>query len=485
MIFEHEKVSLTEIGKLKHFTSAEISIGDSGFSIGFECLDREMFDPEKCYDLLGASGMKWARCQTGWNRCETVKGVYDFAWLDSIVDQLISHHVQPWFNVGYGNKLYMTGLYSDAAVGFVPLYFGEETLQAWKNYVRALARHFKGRVSIFEIWNESNISTFWQPRGSDPLEYARLIRLTADEIRAEIPEAKIGACTSGGSYCIADGFVVKLFRSGILDVLNFFCVHSYCFQPELNFRKTVALLRRTLDSLGGQHVELWQGEGGYASWFPEVHFMAPYVHESERNQQIWMLRRYFLDFSIGLKLSSYFQMADMKDNYKTARDTRKHPAHQGILNGKTYTPKPSYFTMKNLTAFFKDGMKTADLYVGTRLEDALPRTERHSRLIDIGVQTNTFVRGRNPFFEYHLAEDMQYGFPGMAPFTIRAEINPDLEPIRNPVLIDMLSGKIYRIGSWKPDKFGALYIFENLPLTDYPLVVCDESAIAMTTAEKD
>ncbi|MBR4667044.1 MAG: beta-galactosidase, partial [Lentisphaeria bacterium] len=164
MIFEHEKVSLAEIGKLKHFTSAEISAGDSGFSIGFECLDREMFDPEKCYGLLGETGMKWARCQTGWNRCETVKGVYDFAWLDSVVDQLLSHHVQPWFNVGYGNKLYMSGLYSDAAVGFVPLYFGEETLQAWKNYVRALAKHFKGRVSIFEIWNESNISTFWQPK---------------------------------------------------------------------------------------------------------------------------------------------------------------------------------------------------------------------------------------------------------------------------------------------------------------------------------
>ena len=482
MIFEHEKVSLSEIGKLKHFTSAEITTGDSGFSIGFECLDREMFDPEKCYDLLSASGMKWARCQTGWNRCETVKGIYDFAWLDSIVDQLLSHHVQPWFNVGYGNKLYMSGLYSNAAVGFVPLYFGEETLQAWKNYVRALARHFKGRVDRFEIWNESNISNFWQPKGSDPEDYARLIKLTADEIRTEIPDAKIGACTSGGPSCIADGYVIKLFRSGILEDMNFFCVHSYCIQPELNYRKTLSLLRRTLDSLGGKHVELYQGEGGYASWFPEGHWLPPYVHASERNQQIWMLRRYFLDFSIGLKMSSYFQMADMKGNYKVADETRKRPARCGILNGENYTPKPSYYTMKNLTAFFRDGMKTADLYFGSRLEEALPRSERHSRLIDIGIQTNTFVRGRNPFFEYHLAEDMQYGFPGIAPVYFRAEMHPDLEPIRNPVLIDMLSGKIYRICSWSSDKFGALYIFDKLPLTDYPLVVCDETAIAITTA---
>lgn len=39
-------------------------------SIGFETLDRELFDPDECYEVLGQSGVKWARCQSGWSRCE-------------------------------------------------------------------------------------------------------------------------------------------------------------------------------------------------------------------------------------------------------------------------------------------------------------------------------------------------------------------------------------------------------------------------------
>ena len=38
------------IGKLKAIPSDKI--GESLVSIGFECLDRELFKPEKCYDLL-------------------------------------------------------------------------------------------------------------------------------------------------------------------------------------------------------------------------------------------------------------------------------------------------------------------------------------------------------------------------------------------------------------------------------------------------
>ena len=475
MIFEHEKVSLQEFGTLRNFSAHEIE--ESPISIGFECLDREMFDPEPCYDPLAAAGVKWARCQTGWNRCEVTKGVYTFEWLDDIVDKLLARGIQPWFNVGYGNKLYMTGLYSDAAVGFVPLYFGEETLQAWKNYVRALAEHFKGRIKYFEVWNESNISGFWQPRGADPLEYAKLIKLTADEIRAVIPDALIGACLSGGAFWWNNSYVLKLLRSGIARDLNFFCVHAYCTQPELNYRQCIAMLRRVLDANGGAHVELWQGEAGFPSWFPENHPRQPYVMESEHNQAVWMLRRYFLDFALDLKRSSFFQMADMKDNYKMANFTKKHPARHGLLDGKTYMPKLSYTVMRHLTAFFHGGMKSAELYCVGRLDDALPRPERHSRLIDIALQTNTYVRDGHPFFEYHLAEDMQYGFPGIAPLNVLAEKEPALKEIQNPVLIDMLTGKVYRIGSWHLDKFEEFYYFQELPLTDYPLVICDEAAL--------
>jgi polysaccharide biosynthesis protein PslG len=55
---------LTErLGQLLHVPSNQIKA--SGVSIGFECLDRFIFDQGKCYDKLAAIGVKWARCQTG------------------------------------------------------------------------------------------------------------------------------------------------------------------------------------------------------------------------------------------------------------------------------------------------------------------------------------------------------------------------------------------------------------------------------------
>lgn len=41
---------MKKLGKLKTYSSNEIK--ESYVSIGFECLDRELFKPEKCYDPL-------------------------------------------------------------------------------------------------------------------------------------------------------------------------------------------------------------------------------------------------------------------------------------------------------------------------------------------------------------------------------------------------------------------------------------------------
>ncbi|MDD3953076.1 MAG: beta-galactosidase [Lentisphaeria bacterium] len=468
-MFTENNVALTPIGQLKNPVSQDIT--QSPISIGFECLDREMFDPEPCYDLLANAGIKWARCQTGWARCEKVKGKYTFDWLDSVVEQLLKRGIKPWFNVGYGNPLYMNNTFSEAAVGCVPLYYGKETILAWQNYIKALAAHFKGKIKYFEIWNEPDIANFWQPESSNPEDYARLIEMTSDMIRSEIPEARIGACNSSrfGS------FAVRLLRSGIARTLNFYCFHAYAVQPELNYAQVIAMIRRTLDENGGKHVEIWQGEAGFASWFPSGHYLN-YIKESEQNQAIWLLRRYVTDIAHGIKVSSFFQAADMMGKkYQTGNDTRPQPARHGILNGIYYTPKTAYTAMKHIAAVFSEKTQPAELFMAVYFFNAHSWNQRHSRLLDIGVQCNAFTRNQYPIFEYHLAEDMQYGFKGLEKIEIRLENKPNLKPMQNPVLIDLLSGKVSRIENFTHEKDVFIYC-KNLPLTDYPLLICDASA---------
>ena len=95
---------MKKIGTLPLRSAAQV--GPSRIGIGFEKLDRKVFEPEKAYDLVAASGVHYVRLQSGWQRTETEKGKYDFAWLDDIVDQIIARGMEPWIDLCYGNELY-------------------------------------------------------------------------------------------------------------------------------------------------------------------------------------------------------------------------------------------------------------------------------------------------------------------------------------------------------------------------------------------
>ena len=56
------------IGRIQPVASAEVA--QSRIGLGFEKLDRGAFDPEKAYDKVAATGVKWVRIQSGWARTE-------------------------------------------------------------------------------------------------------------------------------------------------------------------------------------------------------------------------------------------------------------------------------------------------------------------------------------------------------------------------------------------------------------------------------
>ncbi len=465
--------SLIKIGKLRQVPSREIR--SSAVSIGMECLDRDMFDAERCYTPLGESGVKWARIQTGWAICEQQKGVYDFSWLDHIVDRLAENGVNTWFNVSFGNPVYMGKVPgNDTCVGWMPLYFGEETLQAFLNFVHALAVHFADRVRRYELWNEPDCDNFWYPEKPDPLEYARFILLTAPVIRQVIPDAEIGACSS---TMVRYDYTPVFIRSGIASELDFYCFHAYGVVPEKDYDENYTLLRRLWDSNGGKHIKLYQGEAGYASWFPEKHWLGVWKRESQTNQAKYLLRRYLLDLGKGVGMSSFFQMADMtRHDYQISGCVRPKPAKHGLLDGETYQPKRSYYAMAHICAFFDDDTSAADLHVQCSFPE-LPKDSPVSHLPETAVRKETFLRKGYPVYACYLPEDVQMDIPGFQSADIW--FLPDELPgvrITEPILIDLLTGIVYR-----PEHaeriHGSVSLLHGIPVTDYPLLITDLKAI--------
>lgn len=469
--------NLPRVGALRAPRSAAIE--RSAISVGFETLDRRHFDPARTYRLLGESGAKWARCQTGWNRCETVAGEYSFEWLDEVVDHLLEIGIQPWFNLGYGNKLYTPEATDAAAVGWAPV-FTAAAREAWVRFVRAIAARFADRVKHWEIWNEPNISHFWKPRSPSARDYVELVRLSASEIRRLVP----GAVIIGGALAgMPKGYLAECIASDIAESIDKLSFHPYRPVPEQGYAAEVAGFRRMLgDAKAG--LELWQGENGCPSkGGPGTAGALSQLPWDERQQAKWLVRRIVTDLRLRLELTSYFHTVDLvgyrgRTNYK------------GLLRGD-YTPKQAY-TAFQCVASLLDGrsQRAAELDGAITLEPS--GDDRPA------IEVAAFRREGQPLWAYWCPSKLPTAWTAarvgvsIAPFPPpgpelpgAGEESPRASPtsdqpsaarIDRPVLIDSLTGVVYRLGARAQ---GNRLRFDSLPLLDYPLWITTEAAVVL------
>ena len=453
---------MKKIGFLKTFTSREIE--KSFISIDFGCLDRELFNPDKCYDALFKTGVKFARCQTGWNRCEKQKGVFTFEWLDSIIDNLCQRGIEPWLQVGYGNPIYMPDAPNPTAVGCVPLYYGEETLEAWKRFVRLVAERYKHKVKKFEIWNECDLDHFWYPKDPNGADYAKLINITAHEIKCVHPCAEIiGVVAEPKAFA----FINDLLSNVKKEYLDYFSYHIYAKVPEFKFGEITHELKKLFKAKGFDHVRFIQGEAGYPSWAYKGHWLVPWGCNDERPQAIFMLRRFFLDIFDGVYMTSFFQMADIWEKpYAKAKEVIQKPAAHGILNGLTYTPKLSYRTITNISAIFSGDIVPSDDYL-------LVAGLTSSPIDLLSFVKLTFRKNGYPIYAFYYPSDLtkEYKTENLARLTV-------LNKISDPVIIDTLSGEVFDTEMAYCDNrvYGTNTYSYDLPIKDYPLVLTDRKA---------
>jgi hypothetical protein len=468
-IFKDPSLKLKLLGMLKTRSSREIKA--SPLSIGFETLDREMFKPDPCYDLVAQAGAKWARCQTGWNRCETTKGIYDFVWLDEVVDQLLKRGVQPWFNLGYGNILYMPDAPGAAAVGCAPTGYGPECVAAWKRFVTAIVRHFAGRVSDWEIWNEPNIDCFWRPTTASGENYAELVALTAPLIRAADPRARTAGCCAG----VDCSFVLHALKAGIGGHLDLFSIHPYASIPEQNYAANVASMRR-LFRLHAPHIRLWQGECGYPSQTYDHHdaWMGLY-HADETTQAKFVARRIVLDSMQQYELIAYFHITDLMEKvYRQASGEARPPVMLGLTHGLTYTPKQSFHAFRNLASVFDADCAAADLQCEISIDNYSLR--QSGALPLLSLTAGKFIRHGFPLHAYYCPEDLQRQWPGFEKVTLHG-LQETEYPLENPVLIDCLNGRVFAATDWENTPKG--WTVRGVPMADYPLILTDAGAIEL------
>ena len=483
---------LNYIGKLKTSKSTEIS--SSKLGIGFECLDRDMWDVEQAWPVLDRLGIKWARVQTGWARTEKEAGVYDFLWLDDIVDKLLEQGVTPWLSLSYGNPVYtrdMKALEQGAqpttegcdefGVGFPPVHTFEER-EGWKNYVRALVKHFRDRVDHYEVWNEPDLLSFWKC-GPKAEQYVDLVRMTSEPLREEQPDAKlIGGAIAWGMTAWSLKYLEDCMKAGIHELVDIITYHGYKSIPERHSTQEIAAFKHIVSKYNPE-LKYWQGEAGVQSYVPEKakgKAALSTMKFSEDIQARMLLRRTLLELNNGASMTSYFHMADFA-HYAAFKAT----FHYGIVRLKDGSPKPAYYALQSLCTLLADPLETAN-----------GRTSCHMSVKDDSddpraTKANTwhanFVCGDIPVHAWWFPESVEDD-PVYKKMEMTFWMDSDLQ-LENPVLIDPVTQEVYSIEfemdkrtcgeSWMyPDEEAeGLRHFDNLPISNSPLIMTDRSII--------
>lgn len=461
---------LTRIGQVQPKSASEIR--ESRLGIGFEKLDRNVFDPEKAYDKLSKIGVKLVRIQSGWQRTEREEGVYDFSWIDSIVDNLIARGMEPWIDLCYGNELYTEMAKTVfGAVGCAPI-FSEREKKAWHDYVVALVRHFKGRVRWYEIWNEPDGRHCWK-HGVNATETALFNIDTAKAIKEADPQAKaIGAVLCG----IRLDYFEEMFETGMADYVDAVSFHRYRAN-ELDSLKEIRALRALINRYNPK-VEIIQGESGTQSSSKGAGALRGGAW-TERKQAKYLLRQRVADLSSEVTFTSHFTCVDMIEALNgTVGDKASYLdyGYFGVLSADfdengfstgSYSPKQAYFAFQTLCALFCDNAKPVDLPVFRSWQDSkrLFGTDYSGdALMSAGFEKD----GAYAFCYWVAADLMTTDYEGTESFKVAGLPGP----IR---LIDPMDGSIYSL----PEDMivpqekgqGVGLTLKNLPLKDYPLIL--------------
>ena len=469
-------VDLEPIGSLRPRSVAEV--GESDFTIGCETLDRGYADFEAYKRFLPPLGIRKIRIQAGWARCERAKGVFDFAWLDGIVDWAVANGLDPVMCCVFGNPLYAD---ENAKGLFSRIPTEGEALAAWRRWIDTLARHYAGKVRRFETWNEPN-----NVKGNTPAIIAQNNIETAEILRRHIPDAVVSGMVLGRRDEYED--ILKAYAAtGRHRLIDNVSVHLYDVNPERGVGWLDWAIERANALTPG--IKVRQGEAGAVSeMIPRFGFKGwPFT---EVSQAKWDMRRMLVDHSRGID-STVFQISDM--HYDGVEGTFNNA--KGLLRAnearEIIQVKKAYYAVQNVASVFDRTLSkvaTNDMAFACLDEtvwfDEYRTQAKRPILVFWQWQKREAASGS-------AAVDMRKG-PGFKvvtsypmpsdSFATRTFYFEGSQPFVDPVWVDLLSGRAYALPSECQIVHSRGVSFANIPLYDSPCLVAERGSLKLAAA---
>ncbi|MEU0661086.1 GH39 family glycosyl hydrolase [Streptomyces lavendulocolor] len=422
-------------------------IGASQLIVGAETLDRDYADYPGFSPYLGRLGATGTRLQGGWAKTEKTKNVYDWAWLDRIVEDAHSRGVKPWLQLSYGNGAY-TGGGGSGLGGRLPS--SPEALEAWDAWVTAMVKRYKNRVTEWEVWNEPNLA------GIPVADYTDFFIRTATRIRAEQPNAVVYGQEAGIDVPYARDFLIRLAEKGKAGLLGGFSYHPYNANPDDAWTYGQVEKLRALLAQYAPGAVVRQGENGAPSR-PGSFGALGDLDWTELSQSKWFLRRVLNDLGRDIS-TSVFSISDL--HYPSKINSK------GLLQTNTDKSiryaKPSYYAVQTVASVFDSTVKPLPGYQWSATPGA-----------SLTVQA---------FAHRHTGRQIVGVWSGAAkPSESNTRTATDLTftggDFRDPVYVDVRTGAVHDIPAANWSMRDGTYTFRDVLVYDSPVLIADRSTV--------
>ena len=316
-----------------------------GIYFGNRYSDEEMV---KAAEMAQAIGIKWSREEMSWNYIDSQPGQWRFDRYDTAVDVAYSHGISL-----FGLLDYCVEWASTAPPDAERRWLWMPEINAWKNYVHHIVDRYKDKIKHWQVWNEPNISGFWQPEPNF-VDYTKRLKASHEIIKKIDSNAKILGCNT--SRC-DQNFIGGVFKEGGFEYMDILGVHPYRYPrtPEEtnltgDMRELVTLMEKY-----GEAKPIWITEVGWPTHVGDE-------RASTEKKQAAMIVRLYIQAIVSNCVEKIFWY-----NYRNDGLDKNYNEHNfGILH-RDFTTKPAYTAYNTMTKAIGHAKFTRELDFGENI----------------------------------------------------------------------------------------------------------------------
>lgn len=222
------------------------------------------------YEPLRAAGIEWSRQWFCWAWIQPRRGEWHWGWHDERIAAAAQAGVKTIGVLGgIGSPNWSSP--TNVALGQPTTLGCPEDMGAWEEYVRQVATRYKGRLSVWESWNEIMGAAEAKLQGWSVAKYIELHRRTWRVLKEVDPQNKlllsadslgfVQACLQAGLGECFDGIVPHPYRGIASPEAG---VSNYCVGNLGDVGSVFDAGRKWLDDHGRPKAQIWATEIGWA-----------------------------------------------------------------------------------------------------------------------------------------------------------------------------------------------------------------------------